>query len=306
MSATAHPNVSGYATWVDPYATSPRDSLGDHQPMAPLGLETLDASWDPAVELQQLLLQPPDGHEFCSASSGYGRTSESLKDSALVGLSGATAELPHVRPASPGHRRRAPARSPSFTLVQTASFSIAALTVVIVSMVSVFGGMVALDPLRDFAESRTSQGLIGWWPLLVYGPWMVASLCILHASLHQRRTVHSWSVVLFFSTVATWLCVTQAPRTLTDAATAALPPLAALACFQQLVRLITLVRPPRQSTPRHRTRVSSFAGRRASAARVGKAPRTSLRESDRTAPHKQESSRTAFPRQHSPQRGWFL
>lgn len=258
--AAAHPNVSGYGAWGDPYGTSTRESLGTHEPMAPLGLEILDATWDPAAELQQLL-QPPAGQEFSTATSGYGRTPESPDDSALVGLNGATAELPHVRPAPHGHRRRAPSRNPRFTLLQTVSFSIAALAAVIVSMVSVFGGMVALGPLRHVAAPRTSQGLMSWWPLLVYGPWMVASLSIVRASLHQRRAVHSWVVVLFFSAVATWLCVTQAAGSLTDAAAAALPSLAALACFQQLVRLITLGRPPRHAAARHRIRVPSSATR---------------------------------------------
>ncbi|MET9520592.1 hypothetical protein [Streptomyces sp. NPDC002994] len=52
------------------------------------------------------------------------------------------------------------------------------------------------------------------------------------------------------------LCVAQAPRTPVDAAAAALPSLAALACFQQLVRQITLTRPPRQANPRHRNQQS--------------------------------------------------
>lgn len=86
----------------------------------------------------------------------------------------------------------------------------------------------------------------------MYGPWLVGSLSVLRAALHQRRAVHSWCVVLVFSSIAVLLCVVQAPRTVLGTAAAALPGLAALACFQQVIRQITLTRPPMRSAPRHR------------------------------------------------------
>lgn len=134
--------------------------------------------------------------------------------------------------------------------LQTGSFVIVAFVAVIVAMVSVFGGMVAYGPLQNIS-SGTKTGMIPQWPLLVYGPWMVASLSILRTALHRRRALHSWFIVLLFSFVAIMLCVAQADRTLTGMAGAALPALASLACFQQLVRQITLTLPPRQA-PRHR------------------------------------------------------
>ncbi|CAM5737039.1 hypothetical protein SALBM311S_04116 [Streptomyces alboniger] len=88
------------------------------------------------------------------------------------------------------------------------------------------------------------QGFLGG---LLGTAWIVAST---PAALHQRRALHSWFVVLLFSSVAMALCVTQAERTFTIAA--ALPALASLACFQQLVRQITLTLPPPDSTSRHR------------------------------------------------------
>ncbi|GLF99114.1 DUF2637 domain-containing protein [Streptomyces yaizuensis] len=143
------------------------------------------------------------------------------------------------------------------------SFTIALLAALLVSMVSVFGGMVAMEPLRNVAADRTEAGLIAWWPLLVYGPWTVASLSILRAALHRRRALHSWFVVLLFTSLATVLCVTQAPRTLPGIAAAALPSLAALACFHQLVRLITMVRPPLpEPSARHRARALRRRNRR--------------------------------------------
>ncbi|NBM19252.1 DUF2637 domain-containing protein [Streptomyces sp. GC420] len=153
------------------------------------------------------------------------------------------------------HQRHRRVRSRNWLVssLKTVSFLIAALTAVIVAMVSVFGGIVAYDPLRAVATSHAPpSSVLRWWPLLVYGPWLVASLCILRAALLQRRAVHSWAVVLFFSAVAVVLCVSHAPKSVIDASAAALPTIAALSCFQQLVRLITLTRPPRQSVPRHR------------------------------------------------------
>ncbi|WP_093797234.1 DUF2637 domain-containing protein [Streptomyces sp. Wb2n-11] len=230
---------------------------------APLA-DQLDVCWDPAEELARLL------HEAVRTQRAAGPPSAEIGDlpavdeppaaegagAPLAGLAEITAELPPLRPA-PSRRRRAPSREKRAAgKLQTTSFFLAALAAVVVSMVCVFGGMVAYDPLRRLAQYRASGGTVRWWPLLVYGPWMAASLSILRAALHRRRAVHSWAVVLLFSTVSMLLCVAQAPRTPVDTAAAALPSLAALACFQQLVRQITLTRPPRQTTPRHRTRQS--------------------------------------------------
>jgi hypothetical protein len=95
--------------------------------------------------------------------------------------------------------------------------------------------------------------LAGWWPLLVYGPWVVASLSILRAALHRRRAAHSWAVVVVFSLVAVYLCVAHAGHSPVRLAVAGLPPITALVCFHQLVRQITLTSPPRTGSrrPRH-------------------------------------------------------
>ncbi|MEV7441372.1 hypothetical protein AB0O22_09510 [Streptomyces sp. NPDC091204] len=139
------------------------------------------------------------------------------------------------------------------TLLRTGSLFTAVLVAVIAAVVSVLSGLAICDALRHSAGLHTARAVVGWWPLLIYGPWMVASLSILRSALHQRRALHSWSIVLLFSTLATLLCVAQAPRTIAAATSSALPAVAALACFQQLVRQITLTRPPRQAAPRHRT-----------------------------------------------------
>ncbi|GGX09541.1 DUF2637 domain-containing protein [Streptomyces chryseus] len=247
------------AAWSKPADGYPQAGFWNEQP-APLDpLGPLDMPWDPAEELAHLLQEAiqsdhdPSGH---APSADPDAPPVADADAPLEGLTRITAELPAVR-SVPRRRRRALSRKRTAGALRTISFFLAALAAVIVSMVCVFGGMVTYDPLRHLARYRTAKDAVTWWPVLVYGPWMVASLSILRAALHQRRAVHSWTVVLLFSTVSILLCVSQAPRTVVDVAAAALPSLAALACFQQLVRQITLTRPPRQAAPRHRSPTSA-------------------------------------------------
>ncbi|MER7107239.1 DUF2637 domain-containing protein [Streptomyces sp. NPDC000229] len=212
----------------------------------------MDPSWD--EELANLLLESDPSRQWAVPSPATSAEVPEAPgdDRPLDGLQQITAELPPVRHPMATHRRVSP-RKHVVSLLRTGSILIAALTAVIVSMVSVYGGMVTYDPLlRNATQPRTSDAVIRWWPLLVYGPWLVASLSILRAAFHRRRATHSWTAVLLFSTIAILLCVAQAPRTVRDATAAALPAVAALACFQQLVRQITLTRPPRQTAPRHR------------------------------------------------------
>ncbi|GGS30268.1 hypothetical protein GCM10010269_81020 [Streptomyces humidus] len=237
-----------------PYAYGPSagwqggsvDALNPVVPLVPP-----DPGWDPVEDLAYLL-QDAISPEPAAAVPPPRSDSPSGADftDPKENLAKITAQLPPLRPSSVGHRK-ARARKARLKWLRTGSFVIVAFVAVIVAMVSVFGGMVAYGPLQSISSS-TESGTIPQWPLLVYGPWMVASLSILRTALHQRRALHSWFIVLLFSSVAIMLCVAQADRTLTGIARAALPALASLACFQQLVRQITLTLPPRQSSPRHR------------------------------------------------------
>ncbi|MFJ8111124.1 DUF2637 domain-containing protein [Streptomyces sp. NPDC096132] len=213
-------------------------------------LEPPDPGWDPVEELAYLLQDavpterptvPPPRSE---PSSGVEFTDP------LENLAQITAQLPPIRHSSAGHRKIR-VRKLRFRWLQTGSFVIVAFVAVIVAMVSVFGAMATYAPLQHIT-SGAKGGKTSWWPLLVYGPWIVASLSILRNALHRRRALHSWFVVLMFSSVAIMLCVTQAEKTLAGIAGAALPAMASLACFQQLVRQITLTLPPRQTASRHR------------------------------------------------------
>ncbi|WP_432215534.1 hypothetical protein [Streptomyces subrutilus] len=224
-----------------PSTGQPRGGPGEAQP-----------SWDPVEELAILLQEsaaPGQPERFTRVSfDGLGDTASTAGWAA--GLNHTAAERAPTPP-SGGHRRSKP-RSPVVTLLQTGSVFTAVLVGAIAVVVSILSGLAICDALRHSAAPHTARAVVGWWPLLIYGPWMVASLSILRSALYRRRALHSWSIVLLFSTLATLLCVAQAPRTITAGAASALPAVAALACFQQLVRQITLTRPPRQATPRHR------------------------------------------------------
>ncbi|MFH8367136.1 DUF2637 domain-containing protein [Streptomyces sp. NPDC018031] len=151
-----------------------------------------------------------------------------------------------------GRRRRVRFRLPTMPWLQLASLIFAATTAAIVAMLSVLSGMISYGPLRFLATPSTTESLADWWPLLVYGPWLVASLSVLRAALHHRGAAHSWVVVVLFSAIAVLLCVAHAPKTLAGVTVAGLPPVAALVSFHQLVRQITLNNPPRHALPRQR------------------------------------------------------
>ncbi|MFD7137296.1 DUF2637 domain-containing protein [Streptomyces sp. NPDC059894] len=225
---------------------SPVDSLNPGDPLAPP-----DSGWDPVEELAYLLQEavPAEQAAMVPPPRGESPAGADFADP-MENLAQITAQLPPIRRSSTGHRKMR-VRKLRLKWMQTGSLVIVAFVSVIVAMVSVFCGVVAYGPLQSIT-SGTKSGLIPWWPLLVYGPWTVASLSILRTALHQRRAFNSWFIVLLFSSVAMMLCVAQAERTFTGIAGAALPALACLACLQQLVRQITLTLPPRKGKPRHR------------------------------------------------------
>ncbi|MFD6182998.1 hypothetical protein [Streptomyces goshikiensis] len=220
---------------------------------AAFGLSQQNDAWDPAEELARLL----QGGMAPGQAEPFGRVvfddqADTMRTTGLVSVPPDILGLSETQ-ASAGHRRTVTAKKSAEPLMRTGSFCTAALVALIAAVVSILSGLAICDALRHSATPRTAHDVVSWWPLLIYGPWVVGSLSILRAALHQRRAAHSWSIVLLFSMLATLLCVSQAPRTFDAQAAAILPAIAALACFQQLVRTITLTRPPRQPTPRHRT-----------------------------------------------------
>jgi hypothetical protein len=232
-----------------------------------------DPAWDPAEELAYMLQDAMAAERAPTAPPVRDEASATTPHppgSPLRNLQEITAELPPLRTGPPtvpqSHRKLREPRHVSG--LRTLSYLIAAVAAVITSMVSVFGGMATYEPLRLVAVFHTQSTAVSWWPLLVYGPWLVAALSILRAALHRCRAAHSWVVVLLFSSASVLLCVVQARGTITDAAAAALPSCASLACFQQLVRQITLTRPHRRTRPKHRLRIAPMNSHFADAARV--------------------------------------
>ncbi|MBC2906881.1 DUF2637 domain-containing protein [Streptomyces cupreus] len=247
-----------YADHLDPFDTG---VTGRHRGAAGVFQAPLvppDPAWDPAEELAYMLQDALAGERASTAPPVPDEVPATTPPpgSPLRNLQDITAELPPLTAVPRSHRKlREPRRVSG---LRTLSYLIAALAMVVTSMVSVFGGMATYEPLRQIAVFHTRSGAASWWPLLVYGPWLVAALSILRATLHRCRAIHSWVVVLLFTSVAVLLCVVHAGGSITDAAAAALPSCAALACFQQLVRQITLTRPHRRTRPRHRLRLSAM------------------------------------------------
>lgn len=124
-------------------------------------------------------------------------------------------------------------------------------TAVVTTVISVCGAHVSYGALRDLA-SPTAHSLASSWPLLVYGPWSVACLSILHAAAHRRQARPAWLALLLFSAIAMAMCIADAPRNATAIAAAGLPPVSALVSFQLLFRQITLLHPRHAKVPRQR------------------------------------------------------
>ncbi|MFE0511029.1 DUF2637 domain-containing protein [Streptomyces sp. NPDC058964] len=89
--------------------------------------------------------------------------------------------------------------------------------------------------LHGIAASVLPARLARWWPLMVYGPWFVAGLSILRATVQRRHTRRSWGVLLTASAMAVALSVSQSPHSLLSVVMVGLPPITALVCFWELV-----------------------------------------------------------------------
>jgi hypothetical protein len=209
----------------------------------------MGTEWDPAEELAFLLQEAMQADQAPSPAFLPDSDDYTHDRTRLESLAEFTTDLPPARSAGIGHRK---SRRSMLSWARLVNISIASLGVFLVCGVNVLSGVIAYGPLLRIAEPRAPASLAAWWPFLIFGPWLVASLSILRAAFHQRRASNSWFVVLFFSLVAMWLCVAQADWTFTDVAAAALPTAASLACFHQLVRFVTLTKPPRNARRRRR------------------------------------------------------
>lgn len=184
-------------------------------------------------------------------SGGYippQRTGEEPGPAAGVGY-----DLPRSRRPVPHRRRRPRPMLASWPQITSSLFGV--LSTFTVTAVSLLGWIFSYEPLQRLAAAHVGDGLAQLWPIIIYGPWFVASLSILRAALDRRRIAHSWVVLGVFSGMAAILCVASASATLSDVIVAGLPPITAVVSFHQLIRQMTATRrarhgptpPPRQA-----------------------------------------------------------
>ncbi|MFG2500857.1 DUF2637 domain-containing protein [Streptomyces sp. NPDC048441] len=110
--------------------------------------------------------------------------------------------------------------------------------------------------LRAFAEYILPPELAHWWPLTVYGPWFVAALSILRATVQHQQAKRSWGVLLVASAMAVALCVSHSTRSVLAFVTLGIPPITALVCFWELIG---------QVSSKHHTRKGAQAQQRSKA-----------------------------------------
>ena len=102
--------------------------------------------------------------------------------------------------------------------------------------------------LRGIASTVLPMRLAQCWPLTVYGPWFVAALSVLRATVQRRSARRSWCVVVTASAMAVALCVSNASHAVLSSVIYGIPPVTALVCFGELVGQISA-----KSRPRHAT-----------------------------------------------------
>lgn len=107
--------------------------------------------------------------------------------------------------------------------------------------------------LRVIAEGMLPDAVARWWPLAVYGPWFVAALSILRATVQHRRARRSWSVLLAASAMAAALCVGHSSRSLMAFVMFGVPPVTALVCFWELIGQVSSKQGTRQGAHAQRS-----------------------------------------------------
>ncbi|MEU3981263.1 DUF2637 domain-containing protein [Streptomyces sp. NPDC026672] len=157
-------------------------------------------------------------------------------------LSAATERQPDTVPLErPPHRRANRRRTRADSHFLDGGQRITHVTVLIASIAVCAASMLAWSitysygQLRTIAESVLPGGLAQWWPLTVYGPWFVAALSILRATVQRRSARRSWGVILSASAMAVALCVSHSSRSLLAFVMLGIPPITALVCFWELI-----------------------------------------------------------------------
>lgn len=149
----------------------------------------------------------------------------------------------------PVHRKRPQpgahtlTRNPRFL---TVSVLVTLITLCAVTMLT-WSISYSYDQLRSIALLVVSPKLAHWWPLTVYGPWLLAGLSILRASVQRRTARRSWAVMFISSGTAVALCIGQSAHSLLAMVVVGIPPITALVCFRELVGQFSSRRGPRHA-----------------------------------------------------------
>lgn len=84
-----------------------------------------------------------------------------------------------------------------------------------------------------------------WWPLFVYGPWLVAALSLLRAAVQHQPAPRSWGVLLVTSAMAVAVCTRHSSHSALALVTLGAPPITALVCLWELVGQLSFRHCPR-------------------------------------------------------------
>ncbi|WP_326580160.1 DUF2637 domain-containing protein [Streptomyces sp. NBC_00487] len=121
-------------------------------------------------------------------------------------------------------------------------------TIALCAMIMLYWSLsYSYSQLRGIAVLVVSENLARWWPLTVYGPWLLAGLSIIRASVQHRTARRSWAVILLSSGTAVALCIGQSPSSMLAMVIVGIPPITALVCFRELVGQFSSGRGPRHA-----------------------------------------------------------
>ncbi|MFI9250809.1 DUF2637 domain-containing protein [Streptomyces sp. NPDC053069] len=198
------------------------DRIQDEDIFSDTEFSTIEIEWDPVEELAQML----------SAASG----------------ASPEPSPPHERSSHRRNRRRirTESRSPENSRSAHVTLLIATISVCAICMLG-WSFSYSYTQLRATASSVLPMRLAQWWPLTVYGPWLVAALSILRATVQSRSARRSWGVLLGASAMAVALCVSHSSHSPLSLIIFGIPPITALVCFWEIVGQVS----SKVSKPRH-------------------------------------------------------